>query len=162
MHSRFVRAFHRVQTPDSRKSAAKNDYTKIRIVKAYRVAHYGYRQVAETNVETCERLIARPRRGGLQLAIPIMPTPYAAGSDIGTKSVPQQKIFFGAVIFDLGGRATMLRGRLRRIGWRTGRHQGSCDKDERLGGRRAAQSPAPSCVAHRATPPGVISLSWRS
>ena len=91
-----------------------------------------------------------------------MPTPYAAGSDIGTKSVPQQKIFFGTVIFDLGGRATMLRGRLHRIGWRKGRHQRSCDKDERLGGRRAAQSPAPSWVPHRATPPGVISLSWRS
>ena len=46
----------------------------------------------------------------LQLTIPIVPTPYATGSDIGAKSVAQQKLFSGAVIFDLGSSAAAVGG----------------------------------------------------
>lgn len=51
----------------------------------------------------------------LQLTIPIVPTPYATGSDIGAKSVAQQKLFSRAVIFDLGSGAAVLGGGLHGI-----------------------------------------------
>jgi hypothetical protein len=65
---------------------------------------------------------------GLKLTIPIMPTPYTPGSDISAKSVAQQKLLSGAVIFDLGSGAAVIGGGLHRICRRTGKHQ-DCGND---------------------------------
>src|SRR5215831_12282077 len=77
----------------------------------------------------------------LELTIPIAAPPGPAGAHIHSKSAAQQKLFSGAVVFELGSRAAAVVGRLRRRPYggggkccKHGCNGGGCRNQRRAGG----------------------------
>src|SRR5262249_30256998 len=94
----------------------------------------------------------------LELAIPIAAPPGPAGAHIHSKSAAQQKLFSGAVVFELGSRAAAVARRLRR---RSYGRCGKCRKHGSNGGgrrnqRRAGGAAMDGIEASHRLMPGII------